>query len=128
MRIHYVVAASLAAALFAGCTPSPEKVCGHFGDIATPEIEKMMKAFGKDMSDADKTKMKGDCTTELDKMKSEKPDDYKKTATCVMDAKEFKDLEKCDLGKSEKKIEKAEKKADKGDDKADDKADKKDEK
>jgi hypothetical protein len=58
----------------------------------------------------------------MEKMKAENADEYKKVASCVMDAKEFKDLEKCDLKKGGKKDKKGDDdKADKKDDKKDDK-------
>jgi hypothetical protein len=122
MRISQLISMTFAAALFIGCTPSPEKVCGKFNDLAMPELEKMAKAFGKELSADDKDKMKSKCTTEMEKMKAENADEYKKVASCVMDAKEFKDLEKCDLKKGGKKDKKGDDdKADKKDDKKDDK-------
>ena len=98
MRWNHVLFTIVGAVLFVGCTPSPEKICGKAVEVGSADLEKAKKAVGSSLKDDDKSTLKSDCMKETEKLKGEKADDYKKLATCTMEAKDAADLGKCDTG------------------------------
>lgn len=116
-QVFFALGSIVAATFFAGCTPSPEKVCAKVLELAEADM-KDKKDDEKKFMEAMMKAFKEDCVKEATKEKEKDGDAYKKTATCVMDAKKLDEAMKCDFGKGGKDDKK---KDDKKDDKKDEK-------
>lgn len=113
-----------------GCTPSPEKVCDHMFSLL--EAEKG-KDTAKSSDDEKKKKRMEKCVSDLNAEKEKDADSYKCGSKCIVAAKKFEEVMKCEDtcpgmkkkgggggGSSSKDDDKTEK-ADKGSDKKKDK-------
>lgn len=125
----FLAAAVMSLSLAVGCTPSPEKVCDHMFELLESEMK------GKDMpksSDEDKKKSKDKCVSDLAAEKEKDGDSYKCGSKCIVAAKNFEEIMKCEetcpgLKKKKSSSKDSEDKADKAADKGDEKKKKKDE-
>lgn len=91
--IWMAAAAVMSLSLTIGCTPSPEKVCDHMFELLENEFK------GKDMpksSDEDKKKSKDKCVSDLNAEKEKDADSYKCGSKCIVAAKNFEDVMKCE--------------------------------
>ncbi len=82
-----------------GCTPSPEKVCGHLEELQDKkekDDDKELKGEAKKLYEKFKEKARKQCPKEFAALKEEDADVYKCAAKCVMDSKDLEAVEKCD--------------------------------
>lgn len=85
--------------LATGCTPSPEKVCGHLEELQDKQEkddDKELKGEAKKLYEKLKEKARKQCPKEFAALKEADADVYKCAAKCVMDAKDMDAVEKCD--------------------------------
>lgn len=107
MKLHRIVALTVATGWLAACTPSTEDLCNHMMDLAMKEAGDAKDAK---MSDEDKKKGMEACIKGADEEKKKIGEDkFKEQAKCVMAATKMEDVAKCD--KEEKKEDKKEEKA-----------------
>ncbi len=78
--------------LFA-CAPSPEALCEHMLGL-------MKKEIGADLPEAETKKMQEECIEDAERLKKTKkrkgPLEYRKAASCIMDATSMEAVGKCD--------------------------------
>lgn len=89
---HLVIFALLTPFLFA-CAPSPEALCEHMFGL-------MKKEVGADLPEAETKKMQEECIKDAERMQKNKkrkgPFEYRKAASCIMDATSMEEVGKCD--------------------------------
>ncbi len=97
-KLSTAVALALFVPTLTACAPSPEKVCDHMFDLMKKELGEALP-----MSDDDAKKFKEECVKEATKEKEKiGAIEYKKQATCVMEATKLADLDKCDKEEEKK--------------------------
>jgi hypothetical protein len=97
-KFRTVLALAVLAPMLAACGPAPEDVCEHVMGIMKKELGEALP-----MSDDDVKKFKEECVKEMNSEKEKMGAmEFKKQASCVMDASSLADMEKCDK-KEEKK-------------------------
>jgi hypothetical protein len=97
-KIRTVLALAVLVPMLSACGPAPEDVCEHVMGIMKKELGEALP-----MSDEDTKKFKEECVKEMNSEKEKMGAmEFKKQASCVMDATNFAEMEKCDK-KEEKK-------------------------
>ncbi|HLT40414.1 MAG TPA: hypothetical protein VK034_29245 [Enhygromyxa sp.] len=98
-KFRTLVALAALAPVLTACGPAPEAVCDHVIDIMKKEMGELFNALPEE----ERNKMRDECIAEAKKEKEMKGAvEYKKQATCIMDAGSLADLEKCDSGEEKK--------------------------
>lgn len=91
-KIRTVLALAVLVPMLSACGPSPEDVCEHVMGVMKKELGEALTMTEQDMQE-----FRNDCVenfnAEQAKMGSE---EFAKRATCVIGAKNFHALEKCD--------------------------------
>ncbi|MFV8755590.1 hypothetical protein ACNOYE_33995 [Nannocystaceae bacterium ST9] len=98
-KFSTVLALAVLVPMLSACAPSPEDMCEHVFGIMKKELGDALP-----MSDDDAKKFKEECVKEATKEKEKiGAMEYKKQATCVMEATKLEELDKCDKKEEEKK-------------------------
>lgn len=98
-KICTVLSLALLVPMLSACGPAPEEVCDHVMTVMKKELGEALP-----MTDEDTKKFKEECVKEMNSEKEKQGAmEFKKQASCVMDANTFAEMEKCEPKKEEKK-------------------------
>jgi hypothetical protein len=96
-KLQMFLAIAALAPMLAACAPSNEAVCQHLIDLVKKEAgDSADKEADKADAEAEKKYLEK-CAKEMEEEKTKLGDAaFKKQVSCIMDAKKYADLEKCE--------------------------------